>query len=148
MDDVSWMFVVFGCRDTVFGSFHSINVSLQYILEVTKERPSFLTCRISSSIAVIFFFLNSNPAMLPKSYSPLKEINKKSKAFFYFRNLKDNKVKIHFNLIACLAGAHLIFLTAIKSAVPCKVSSLIYLFSSFNENGFSKTKASSFTSLS
>lgn len=51
-------------------------------------------------------------------------------------------------MIACLAGAHLIFLTGIKSAVSCKVSSLIYLFSSFNENGFSKTKASSFTSLS
>ena len=148
MDDVSWMFVVFGCRDTVFGSFHSIDVStVQYILEVTKERPSFLSCRISSSIAVLFF-LNSNPAMLPKSYSPLKEVNKKSKAFFYFRNLKDNRVKIHFNLIACLAGAHLIFLTGIKSAVSCKVSSLIYLFSSFNENGFSKNKASSFTSLS
>lgn len=62
--------------------------------------------------------------MLPKSYSPLKEVNKKSKAFFYFRNLKDNRVKIHFNLIACLAGAHLIFLTGIKSAVSCKVSSL------------------------
>ena len=86
--------------------------------------------------------------MLPKSYSPLKEVNKKSKVFFYFRNLKDNRVKIHFNLIACLAGAHLIFLTGIKSAVSCKVSSLIYLFSSFNENGFSKNKASSFTSLS
>lgn len=72
--------------------------------------------------------------MLTKRFSPLKEINKKSKAFFYFRNLKDNKVKIHFNLIACLAGAHLIFITGIKSAVSCKVSSLIYLFSSFNKN--------------
>lgn len=147
VDDVSWMFAVFGCRDTVFSSFHSTNVSTVHSGSNNREitLPNLLHLFFDCSM-FLFFYLN--PAMLTKSFSPLKEINKKSKAFFYFRNLKDNKIKIHFNLIACLAGAHLIFITGIKSAVSCKVSSLIYLFSSFNKNGFSKTKVSSFTSLS
>lgn len=146
MDDVSWMFVVFGCRDTVFGSFHSIDVSTVHSRSNKRETILLILPHLFFDCSTLFFKFKSG--YVTQKLFTLKEVNKKSKAFFYFRNLKDNRVKIHFNLIACLAGAHLIFLTGIKSAVSCKVSSLIYLFSSFNENGFSKTKASSFTSLS
>lgn len=106
MDDVSWMFVVFGCRDTVFGSFHSIDVSTVH--SRSNKRETILLNLSHLFFDCSTFFLNSNPAVLPKSYSPVKEVNKKIKSVLLFQEFKRQQSQntLQPDSVSCWCSSH------------------------------------------
>lgn len=57
VDDVSWKFAVFGFRDTVFGSFHSTNVSTVHSGSNNREitLPNLLHLFFDCSMFLFFF---------------------------------------------------------------------------------------------
>ena len=59
VDDVSWMFVVFGCRDTVFGSFHSIDVSTVHSRSNKRETILLILSHLFFDCSTLFFKFKS-----------------------------------------------------------------------------------------
>lgn len=78
MDDVSWMFAVFGCRDTVFGSFHSIDVSTVHSRSNKRETILPNLSHLFFDCSIVSFFKFESGYVNQKLFTPQR--NKKSKA--------------------------------------------------------------------